>query len=251
MRVYLIGFAITLVMLVPTLARLNGWDLPPAAGWLFIPVTGLNYIITFFHELGHFFALWFFGYPAFPAFDFVNGGGVTVGTRDPSMIVLGLVYIGFAYTCWLQWKGGEIRMLMIVGSVALLHIIASLTKWHEIIPTYMGHGGEMLVAGFCILRAGEDWPNDARGRSEKYLNMVFGLYTLLHNLLMNIGLMTSAARRQEYAMAKGGHMVMDFDTIAEILRTRVEYVAGASTVFLLVCVALIVWLAITRPWQET
>ena len=239
MSVYLIGFVIAVVMLLPTVAQQNGWDLPPLMGWLFIPVTGLNYIITFFHELGHFFARWFFGYLAFPAFDFANGGGVTMSTNDRSMIVLGLVYIGFAYTLWLQWKGGETRMFIIVSAVALLHIIASLTQWNNIIPIYMGHGGEMLVAGFCILRAGEDWPKDAHGRAEKYLNMVFGLYTLLHNLTMNIGLMTSAVRRDEYAMLKGGHMMMDMDVIAEILRTKVQYVAGASTVFLLVCVALL------------
>lgn len=249
MRVFIIGFIIALAFSLPYIAQLREWDPPSGMGLLLIPCTGLNYIITMFHELGHFFAAWFFGSMAAPAFDFVNGGGVTP-TSERSMIVLGFVYFIFAYALWLQWKGGEMRRFAVIAGVLVLHIIASLTVWHDVIFFYMGHGFEMMVAGFCIFRATLDWPDDARGRAEKYLNMVFGIYTLMHNLIMNVGLMTSAAMRNRYANAKGGHMVMDFDRIAEELVTKVQYVAGFSTIFLFLCTGLIAWLVIARPWQH-
>jgi hypothetical protein len=249
MRVFLVGLAVSTLLLLPFIAELAGSDMQGL--WILsIPFVGLDYIGVFFHELGHFFTRWFFGFPAFPSFDFAFGGGMTYHALERSKIVLGLVYLVFAYTCWLQWKGGETRMLIIVGVCAALHIVASLTRWSEIIPVYMGHGGEIIVSAFCILRATMDWPRDAHGTAEKYLNMTFGIFTLMKNMIRNIELMTSAAKRDAYANAKGGHVQMDLDTISDLLHTKVQYVAAGSSVFLLLCCILVGWLAVRRPWEE-
>ncbi len=71
------GIGLVLALILPRFPFLN---------FIFTP------ILTIVHELGHTVASWLFGYPAYPAFDFQYGGGVTVWNleRGP-LIVLGVL----------------------------------------------------------------------------------------------------------------------------------------------------------------
>ena len=194
----------------------------PWLSFLFSP------LVVLIHELGHSVTGWLFGYPSIPAFDFVYGGGVTINTARQTAL-LALIYIiffGLIYYC------RKNRLTLSVLSCALLiYSICALTRLHEGLILFMGHGLELVIAGIFIYRG-------LSGSSiihavERPLYAFVGIFIVLHDLQFSYRLMTSANYRIEYGEAKGGGDWMDFSRIAnEFMNGRLVLV---SFLFFICC----------------
>jgi hypothetical protein len=189
---------------------------------------------TLTHEMGHAIFGWAFGYPSFPAFDVVWGGGVTLHTgRSTALLVL--VYFGFAALIWLYRKNRATMILLI--AVVMIHALFSFTSVHSILILFMGHGTELIIAGLFIYRS-------LTGRTvvhgfERPLYGVIGFFLVFSDLALSYNLLTSASFREEYASAKGGDMDMDFVRIAgDYLHTTMTPVVIVFLVSCLLCLVL-------------
>ncbi|MDE1151341.1 MAG: hypothetical protein PW788_02295 [Micavibrio sp.] len=249
MRLYLISLVIAIICLLPEWAAMRDWEPNTALSLLNIPATGLGYMGVFFHELGHTIANWLFGYPALPTFDFQYGGGFThSGPRMMPLLIV--VYIAFAgaaiyvarHEVW--WLAGAIVAL------ALAHAAVAFNDTHQAVILYMGHGAEILIAGFCIIRAGIGATvggTQKGGGAERYLNMIFGLFTMGRMLMLSTGLLTNDIFRAAYAGQKGGHMLGDFDRLADMYDTSINTVATFTLVMTLLVLGVSLALALLLP----
>lgn len=229
MRHIIISAVIALILMLPLLAEQYGWDLA-GKNLLAIPATGFAYMGVFFHEIGHAIASWFYGYPAIPTFDFQHGGGMTYwGAR--SHVLLGcaclLLITGMVYL----YRGGYWMLLGILSFLLVFQLGTAFNTGHDVVMSYMGHGGEILIAYFCLLRGGM---GNAAGltQTERYFDLIFGFFTLARNVLMSVALQ-DASGRADYEMQKGGHMMGDFSKIAEYTGMNLGTVALASLAFML------------------
>jgi len=197
----------------------------PAAGFLHIPYTGLSYMLIFFHEIGHTVFMWLFGYPAIPQFDFEHGGGFA-SRFARSWTVLAIVWAGAAALAVQLYRSMHYRLLAALGVATVLHVLFALTRLHDVLISFMGHGTEILIGAFCMLRAFWNTTEKSRGAAERWLNMVFGIFAMIHNMVMTAGLMLSDISRSAYALQKGGHLQGDLDRIALSLNVSIQSVAG-------------------------
>lgn len=240
-RMVLVSAVLALLALVPSFSYRMDRDLP-GTGFLRIPATGLDYMAVFFHEIGHTLARWAFGYPAFPTFDFESGGGMTYGLGR-SMGLQYAVWAGMALgLVWLFKNGGRVLFFIACGLAAFL-VLLSFSRQHEALCAYMGHGGEIMIACFCMLRALTGLTERSHGAVERYLNMVFGFYVLGRNVFLSADLMTSDVGRMAYDMQKGGHVSGDFRTLSMMLGLGIEGAAALSLVFMGMMVAATLFLA--------
>lgn len=236
MRLFFVSAAFAALCLLPLWAEWTGDDLP-LRGLLFIPYTGLDYMRIFFHELGHSVTFWLFGYPSVPTFDFTYGGGMTYPVMGRLWLVQGIVLAGMAagiaYLCRRDGVlfDNERRPLLAVALVLTMLIVAlAFTQGHHVAIGFMGYGGEVLVACFCMARAMLGLTH--YGAVERYLNMTFGLFVLGSNILLLWGLAASDIARLAYGQQKGGELMGDFDQIAKGLGLSVQSVAAWSLGFM-------------------
>jgi hypothetical protein len=235
LRLILISLAIAALMLAPGIA----YDMDrhfPGEGILRIPATGLDYMAVFFHELGHTALRWAFGQPAIPTFDWQDGGGMTYA-YDRSWPLQGLVWVFMAAGLGWLWKNGGRGLFYIVSGVFIFLFALSFSEEKsDMLAVYMGHGAEIMIACFCILRA---LTNTVEGDKvvERWLNMVFGLYTLGRNIVMCRNLYSDVGQ-MAYDMQKGEHVQGDFRRLAELMNVKIETVAGLSLGFMIVMLAL-------------
>ena len=75
---------------------------------------------TLVHEMGHAIFGWLFGYPSFPAFDVIWGGGVTVHTERSTVLCI-LIYAGFAGLFWVYRKNRA--TLTVLAALVFLHAV--------------------------------------------------------------------------------------------------------------------------------
>jgi len=169
----------------------------------------LETLRTLVHEMGHAIFGWLFGFPSFPAFDVIWGGGVTLHTGRSTTLLI-LVYLGFAGLIWLYRKNRATMILLIAAG--LIHTLFSFTSLHSILILFMGHGTELVIAGIFIYRS-------LTGRAvfhafERPLYGIIGFFIVFADLALAYRLLTSASFREVYASAKGGDIDMDFVRIA-------------------------------------
>jgi len=249
MRLYLASLVIAILCLLPEWAAMRDWDHNTALSLLNVPATGLGYMGVFFHELGHTIANWLFGYPALPTFDFQYGGGFThSGARMMPLLIV--VYIGFAAAAVYVARYEMWGLVVVIALLAIIHAALAFTDAHQAVILYMGHGAEILVAGFCIVRAGTGATvggNRTGGGIERYLNMTFGLFTMGRMLMLSIGLATNDIYRQVYAEQKGGHMMGDFDRLADMYDVSINTIAIFTLVMTLLVLAASLALALLLP----
>lgn len=224
MRLFIISFILAFIFCLPLLGTQMDFAVP-LRGLLYIPYTGLDYMLIFFHEIGHTLMAWLFGYPAIPRFDFEHGGGYS-HYYDRSFIILGLFWLCVAALAVKLYKDMHYRLLIWLCTGMGLHILFALTPLHNIVISFMGHGTEVLIGGFCMLRAFWNTTEKSRGAAERWLNMIFGIFAQLHNMILTAGLMASDVTRAAYAAQKGGHLQGDLDRIGTSLHISVQTVAG-------------------------
>jgi hypothetical protein len=100
--------------------------------------------------MGHAATALMVGRPALPAFDFSQGGGVTmIGEREWWVLGMGLA---IAVALIRRWR--EHRPLQIaVGAMVVLVALLLLTGWDQALIIAMGHGGQVLAATVFLYRA--------------------------------------------------------------------------------------------------
>jgi hypothetical protein len=189
---------------------------------------------TLIHEMGHALFGWFFGLPSLPAFDLMYGGGVTI-SQQQSILLLVVIYCLLAYLMYFYRKNtGTLIWLAVLG---IIHFLCVVTKWHEVVYLFMGHGTELIIAGLFIYRALSG--SAVVHFAERPLYAAIGFFIVYQDTGFAYRLMTSPAARQAYGDAKGGGHWMDFSRIgADYLGTSLESVAGVFFIFCLFTIVL-------------
>jgi hypothetical protein len=164
---------------------------------------------TLVHEMGHAIFGWLFGYPSFPAFDVIWGGGVTIHTERSTLLRI-IIYIGFAGLFWVYRKNRG--TLIFLSILVLIYSVCAFTSIHSVLILFMGHGTELVIAGLFIYRS-------LSGRAiihvvERPLYAIIGFFIVFADIGMAYKLLTSFTYRQDYLGAKGGDLDMDFIVIA-------------------------------------
>lgn len=238
MRILIISFVIAFMCLLPDMAQAENWILP---GWFLsivgIPHTGLGYLTVFFHEIGHAVTSWTYGQPAVPAFNFADGGGVSVPLMDRSLLLQAVPYLAIAYIAWLAWQDRNFPVILGLIAFSMVHGYFAFGERYLDAVSYMGHGGAVLAGCFCIWRAVTHQTEKAYGAGERYLNMIFGLFAVMDNILMSYNLINNDIVRTVYEAGIGGHLTNDFHAIAMRLNTDVQHVAVFSLAFTLTAFA--------------
>jgi hypothetical protein len=240
MRLFFISLLIALAVLSPEIAELQNWDMP---GWALMvlraPHAGLGYMTVFFHELGHTAAMFSFGIPAIPVFNFTDGGGFAQPLMNRTWILQGAVYIGLLYLCWRLFMEYHFAAIGLVIAFMAGHLYFSFGDRHEWAINFMGNGGAVLVGCYCIWRAacGQTY-SDHSPVAEKYINMIFGLFAVAKGALLSFSLYTNDLAREIYNDGIGGHIANDFTVIADRLDTRIENVALFFGGYIAFCVAI-------------
>ncbi|MDD9899757.1 MAG: hypothetical protein OXT65_02115 [Alphaproteobacteria bacterium] len=224
MRVVFISLLISVVILLPELAQYFDFRFDGGA-LLRIPYTAFSYMAVFFHEIGHTVAWSLYGYLAMPAFDFAHGGGVTIVDNTfslPLSLFSFAVLVGGGARLWIS---GERMLALPLFYVVAFAVIALMAGDSRIFCYYMGHGAEVLVACFCLLRGFTNSIEEGHKELERYLNLVFGFVTLGRNALLYYGLAYSDVARVAYAMQKNGEIQGDFSQLASLMAVPMPIVA--------------------------
>jgi hypothetical protein len=190
----------------------------------------VGYFVVLVHELGHALAGWIFGRPSLPAFDFTQGGGVTIqAQRSAALLALAYALLAGAARVFRHNRAS----LRAVAAVAAAYTALLASGLDRAVILAMGHGGELLFAGVFLHRAlsGRALAHPA----ERPLYAWLGFHVVFHGVGFAFGLMTSSAARSAYAAAKGGGHWMDFSQLSRLLHLPLEALAAG---FLLACVAL-------------
>ena len=189
---------------------------------------------TLVHEMGHALFGWLFGLPSLPAFDLMYGGGVTI-SQQQSILLLVVIYCLLGYLMYYYRK--NTGTLIWLGVLGIIHFLCVITKWHEVIYLFMGHGTELIIAGLFIYRALSG--SAVVHFAERPLYAAIGFFIVYQDTGFAYRLMTSPEARQAYGEAKGGGHWMDFSRIgSDYLGTSLENVAGVFFVFCLLTIVL-------------
>ncbi|MHC4780647.1 MAG: hypothetical protein ACYTFG_18920 [Planctomycetota bacterium] len=191
-----------------------------------------------FHETGHAFAAIFFGHPAIP-----NARGFCSWYSQSFFLAAG-VWIGLAV---LAWKVRDRKpLLVLLGVTLLVQPILAFMKFHMVVMSLAGHGGEAVFAAIFLWRA-------LRGgffkEFERPLYAMLGWYLWLSNVFMCLKLMTDDVYRRLYvdepSLAGGAN---DYVVVAGSLGWRLESVALLMLLFVFLAPASSVaaWLLFSR-----
>lgn len=233
-KVMAISFLIAIILMLPMISWAYGYHWAVEGfplGWF---AGGLSYMGTFFHEIGHSLAAWYLGYPSIPTFDWTYGGGVAFHGQQ-NYFIAGVVDVLLGYTAWKLWpdlKGLAVFIALLIPLQWLLIIL----EWDSVLHLLMGHGAELIMASFFLLRAVMDLA--PRGIIERYLNGVLGFGLVFDNILLFWGLMTDEIQQLVYAQQKGMWHMGDLSRIADQLSMSVEGVGFFMLLLSVVCLVL-------------
>lgn len=213
-------------------------------GWL---GAGASYMNTFFHELGHTIAAWFYGYPTLPMFDFQHGGGLAVWFSDPQIAILACIWAALGYGVY---HFREIKFLQILCGTLLVFNLA--TFYDEdlrlTVIDFMGPAAVPLIAAFMLFRALFDLA--PRGWFERFLNALFGFAFIFSVWIDGYGLLYSNVHRLLYFEQKGMHGFGDFNKIdSRFILIEFEGIVYAMIALSILC--LIVPFALFFRVQQT
>lgn len=236
------GLILALVIVAPVYACAAGesWGIDGfPLGWL---ATGLVYLGVFFHEIGHTVFYWVYGYPSVPSFDFEHGGGIAFGfTRSWFVFAVVAGAIGYGI-----YQLREFPILSVpLGLLLLLQFGLGFFELHNAAIYFMGHGFELVVASFLLLRA---WCNLApRGSVERMLNAVVGFGMIFNVMIMAHGLINSQTARAAYLGQKGHIGAGDFTKVSNVLDISVPEVAAICFAMAVAALILPFVLYLLRP----
>lgn len=179
-----------------------------------------GYMGTLLHEFGHTAAAWAFGYPAVPAFNFQHGGGVTsIENRQLALMVLWVAALG-----WLLWRYRLHRPAWPVLAVPVaIYLALAVTRMHEIVITFMGHGMELTIAGVFLYRALSG--SAVKIAIERPLYAFLGIFLVFNEMAFAWGLTYSHEKRVEYGIELSG-IPNDWLRIADRLGMELSAATG-------------------------
>ena len=206
-----LGIGLVLALILPRFPFLN---------FIFTP------ILTIVHELGHTVASWLFGYPAYPAFDFQYGGGVTVWKleREP-LIVLGVLsgvaVLGYRLRAY---RGA----LLVLGLLVAGYLLAMRGSGERLVVSAMGHGFELIFAAIFVYRAASGW--GCKVPLERPLYAFLGLWMMFFVVGYSYDLATDPYERLQYQTGKRG---MESDLVVVGRHLSMSLAAVARTLLAL------------------
>lgn len=161
------------------------------------------------HEMGHFIFGWAFGYPSAPAFDIMHGGGVTLHTQRSWLI---LVVIYFAFGALVVWLRRNTLAVALFCAVALVHLLLTLTRGHDVVILAMGHGTELIIGGLFIYQALAS--RAIVHPAERPVYAIIGFFLVFSDVKFSFDLLWNPMFQEEYLAGKGGCLDNDFVRIA-------------------------------------
>lgn len=211
-------------------AAIAGVGLAAVVLWFPLARFIASYFGVLTHEMGHALTGWLYGYPSVPAFDFVYGGGIT-SRIDRVPLLAALVQAGLLWLAWLFRRNTASLLLVLFANA--FYASTAWTALHEPVITAMGHGTELVIAGWFLHRALSG--RACHHAAERTAYAFVGCFLTLENLRFSYLLATDPYHRAAYEEAKGGGHWMDFSVLAEHhLHTSLEQVAGLFFVLCLV-----------------
>lgn len=201
----------------------------------------LSPLTTMVHEIGHTAVLWLFGYPAIPAFDFANGGGVTMSDLERSTSVVAAWAIGLVAMLW--WQRGRKSVVGLLVAAAVVYAWSYDATRETLAVTLGGHGGEIAFGTLFLYRGLTGWGCKIEAERPIYAFLAFMI--LFSGLRLAISLQGDSMARYWYMQGKGG-IDHDLVTGAQILSMRLESLARLMVVAELLAIPAAVWAAAQR-----
>lgn len=201
----------------------------------------LSPIAIMVHEIGHTVVLWLFGYPAIPAFDFANGGGITMSDleRSPSAVwawAIGLIALGW-------WRREHTGTLVGLGAAALAYFWMFNSTRETLAITLGGHAGEIAFGALFLYRGLTGW--GCRIELERPLYAFLGFMILFGSMRLGLSLLGETMEKHWYLQGKGG-IDNDLVTGAQILSMKLEGVARLLILCELLAIPATFWAASMR-----
>jgi hypothetical protein len=180
-----------------------------------------SYMGTLLHEFGHAVTAWAFGYPAIPAFNFQHGGGVTsIDERQWALMLLWIAALG-----WLLWKYRLHKPAWpLLAIPAAFYLALAVTRVHEIVITFMGHGMVLTIAGVFVYRGLSG--SAVKVAAERPLYAFLGLFLVVSEMRFAWGLANDHETQIEYGLELNG-IPNDWLRIADRLGMELPSTMGA------------------------
>lgn len=184
-----------------------GWKaaaigLAMAAALTFFPF--LTFILrplsTLVHEIGHTVVFWAFGYSAVPAFDFSEGGGMTMTDYDRSALIVGAWVTGLLALAW--WQRESKAILGSLAAVAVVYFLM-FDGWGERFAISLGgHGAEIVFGALFLYRGLTGWGCKIEAERPLYAFLAFML--LFASLGLGFTLLGNSIDKAWYLQGKRG-----------------------------------------------
>ena len=173
-----------------------------ACALTFFPILSflLHPLATLVHEIGHTVVFWLFGYSAVPAFDFGEGGGVTMTDYDRSSLIVWTWVGGLLILIW--WQREKKEILAGLGLVALVYFLMYDTRGERLAIALGGHGGEIVFGCLFLYRGLTGW--GCRMRAERPLYAFIAFTILFSGLRLGWSLLSNTDERAWYLQGKRG-----------------------------------------------
>lgn len=179
----------------------------------------LSYLAILVHELGHAAVGILFGYPSFPSFDFIYGGGITLyfGRSTALLVLVGAGWVALVWSLR-RWRG----WMALAGAGGALWLLLAATDLHDIALNASGHGAELLFGVFAFTKV---FSGNVRVAAERWLYAMCGGFVVISAWVFALRLMESEQARAEYGAAKGGGHWMDMSRLSRNLDLDLTQVA--------------------------
>jgi len=178
------------------------------------------FLSSLVHEMGHAGFAWLCGMPAIPAISPTGHAAAIHGEQN--LVLVALVGGGLAYAAW-RFLAGHARWIAMV-LLALIYPAVALTSAKDLLFLFAGHAGELAFATMALWKALDG--GFTASNLERALYGTVGWYLVGKNVILCVGLMTSANARVHYASNGSFGLTNDYIRAAEdVLGWRLESVA--------------------------
>jgi hypothetical protein len=155
---------------------------------------------TLVHEIGHTVVLWLFGYSAVPAFDFGEGGGMTLTDYDRSALIVAAWVCGLALLAW--WQRERKAVLGALVGAAAIYFLMYNTRGERLAIALGGHGGEIVFGALFLYRGLTGW--GCKMEAERPLYAFIAFMMLFNSLHLGFVLTGDSVEKAWYLQGKRG-----------------------------------------------
>ena len=201
----------------------------------------LSPMTTMVHEIGHTAVLWLFGYSAIPAFDFANGGGVTMSDLERSPAIVWSWALGLVALLW--WQRERKAVMAALIAFAIGYVLTYNTTRETLAITLGGHGGEIVFGAVFLYRGLTGWGCKMEAERPVYAFLAFMI--LFSGIRLGLSLAGNSMEKYWYLQGKGG-IDNDLVTGAQILSLKLESVARLLILCELLAIPATFWAASLR-----